>query len=234
MIGEPTETDRIRAAYARRRDDVRLGPVAEYVVAERRGLIRRLAAAHFGGDLGNLRVCDIGCGAGGDLAAWRDAGVRETGLAGTELLQEPLTAARAALPAADLRLVDGFVLPWEDRTFDLAWASMTFSSIRDAASRRQLFTEMWRVTRPGGLLALYDFRVRKPTNPDVVAMTQRTIGALGEPPFRRVAVTPLLPALPLVLRLPDPVRTGLLRMLPRTHAIWIWVRDGSGATTVSW
>lgn len=230
-MGEASETDRIRAAYARRHDDVRTGPVADYVVTERRELIQRLAAAHFGDDLGSLRVCDIGCGAGGDLAAWRESGASEAGLAGTELLEEPLTAARAALPAADLRLVDGFILPWEDRLFDLAWASMTFSSIRNAASRRRLFTEMWRVTRPGGMLALYDFRIRKPTNPDVVAMTQRSIGALGPPPTRRVAVTPFLPALPLVLRLPKPMRERLLRILPRTHAIWIWeippVEEGS-------
>ncbi|HET9878731.1 MAG TPA: hypothetical protein VFQ81_05455, partial [Candidatus Limnocylindria bacterium] len=101
----------------------------------------------------------------------------------------------------------------------------------------RLFTEMWRVTRPGGMLALYDFWIRKPTNPDVVAMTQRSIGALGPPPTRRVAVTPFLPALPLVLRLPDPMRKGLLWILPRTHAIWIWKRtsetegsSGSGST----
>ena len=223
-MGEASETDRIRAAYARRHDDIDLGRVAEYVVSERREVIQRAVAAHFGEQLGDVRICDVGCGAGGDLAAWRDAGVGEALLAGTELLAEPLAIAQALLPSADLRLVDGFTLPWADHAFDLAWASMTFSSVTDAARRRQLFTEMWRVTRPGGLVAMYDFRIRKPTNSDVVAMTQRRIDALGAPPSRRKSVTPFLPALPLILRLPGPMSAGLLRVLPRTHAIWIWDR----------
>lgn len=219
------ETERIRAAYGRRNDDVQRGPAAEFVVAERRAIIREAAVRQFGDRVSSIDICDVGCGAGGDLVSFSvDLGIAQERLAGTELLPGPLAEASRALPEADLRLVDDFELPWPDASFDLTWSSMAFSSIRDARSRRRLFDEMQRVTRRGGLVAIYDFRVRKPTNSDVVAMTARRIRELGVVPAQRLTATPFLPLLPVALRLPARLRRAALSLLPRTHAIWLWRR----------
>ena len=219
------ETKRIRAAYERRNDDVRTSAAARFVVAERRTIIREAVVRQFGDRVASIDICDVGCGAGGDLVSISDdLGIAQEHLAGTELLQGPLAEASRALPEADLRLVDGFELPWPDASFDLTWSSMAFSSIKDARSRRRLFEEMRRVTRGGGLVAIYDFRVRKPTNPDVVALTARRIRDLGVVPAQRVTATPFLPLLPVALRLPAPLRRAALSLLPRTHAIWLWPR----------
>ncbi len=199
-----------------------MSPTVRFVVDERRAELVRIVERLVARRVNDLRICDVGCGDGGDLAFWRDRGIPETQLSGTELLRGPLTSARERLPNADLRLVDGFQLPFDDRSFDVVYASMVLSSILEDESRQALFREMQRVSEPGGIVAVYDFRIRKPGNHNVVAMTRDRVRALGRTPDVMRALTPLLPALPWVLRLPSGVRTAALKALPRTHALWAW------------
>jgi ubiquinone/menaquinone biosynthesis C-methylase UbiE len=194
-------------------------------VRERRALLQRLADDLSGRDPAQMAVCDVGCGSGSDLAYWRDLGVEEARLAGTELLADRAAAARAALPAADIRLVDSYELPFDSNQFALTTASLVFSLIKSAEDRAQLFREMSRVTEPGGAVAIYDFRVRKPTNREVVALTAPRVRALsGSHPDAVWSAGPFLPLLPLALAMPPPVGTLLLRALPRTHALYAWRR----------
>ena len=195
-----------------------MSPTVRFVLDERRTALFPMVDR----PLRSLRICDVGCGDGGDLQFWEKRGVPAEQMSGTELLSEPLAIARSRLPAADLRLVDGFELPFGDDTFDLVYASMVFSSILDPAARRTLFRELERVVAPGGIVTIYDFRVRKPTNPNVVAMTRGRIRDLGRMPKRMQPLTPLLPLLPMVLRVPGRLQRPLLAALPRTHALWVW------------
>ena len=172
----------------------------------------------------SLRVCDVGCGIGGDLENWKALGIIEEALAGTELSSERAERARQKLPMADVRQVSSFDLPFADGSFDLTSASLVLSTVTDDEWRTHLFKEMWRITRPGGLVLVYDFRVRKPTNPNVVAMNARRVAQLGTGPSLRYPAAPFLPFLGLVLRLPRPLRPWALRALPRTHALWVWRR----------
>lgn len=169
-----------------------------------------------------LAVCDVGCGTGDDLAFWASRGVRQDRLAGTELSAEREAAASAGLPHADIRVVTGFEIPFESGRFDLTSASLVLSTIKDDWLRRQLFEEMIRITAPGGVVAVYDFRIRRPGNVNVVPMTPARIGMLGPDPDTVRSAAPLLPILSLVLGWPDPVRAAAIRLLPRTHAIWAW------------
>lgn len=185
--------------------------------------MREIVGATLRIDFAALRICDVGCGDGSDLEAWHKLGVPEDQLAGTELQRALVTLARDRLPAAEIREVDGFLMPFDDAAFDVTWASMVFSSVLDSASRHMLFSEMNRITRPGGMVAIYDFVVRKPTNRHVAAMTRTRLGTLaGRVPDRRVSVTPFLPALPFALKLPRPIQGMALPLLPRTHAISAW------------
>jgi ubiquinone/menaquinone biosynthesis C-methylase UbiE len=128
------------------------------------------------------------------------------------------------LPGADLRLVDSFTIPWPDGSFDVTWSSMALSSILSSSNRKALFDEMVRVTKLGGVIAVYDLVVRKPTNRDVVAMTSARIRQFGLVPDERIRATPFLPLLDRVLGLPRTARVMALRFLPRTHAVWIWTK----------
>lgn len=189
--------------------------------AERRALLERLARATLPA-IGELTVCDVGCGGGTDLQHWRSVGVDEERLFGTELVRERAEAARRAVQRASIALVDRFEIPFPDRSFDLVTASLVLSSIRDAAGRRALVAEMRRVTREGGLLAVYDFRVRKPWNRNVVAISGSELASTLGPPHAEYRLAPFLPLLDLALKLPAALRTSAIGVLPRTHRLWVW------------
>lgn len=222
-MADPTtrEADRIRSYFGE--FSSRRGRGSGLLVEERRRLVEQLVEQTLP-PLAEITVCDVGCGAGSDLRHWRSLGVPEDGLFGTELLSTRADAAREALPRSTIAEVDGFEIPFPDGSFDLVSASLVLSSVRDAANRRQLTAEMWRVTRGGGALVIYDFRVKKPWNSNVVAMRGSELAATLGPPAAEHRLAPFLPLLDLALRLPRFPRGAIVRLLPRTHRLWVWAR----------
>ena len=112
--------------------------------------------------------------------------------------------------------------PFPDDSFDLVSASLVLSTIRDRSGRAALLAEMSRVTRAGGLLAIYDFRVRKPWNRNVVAMSGSELAAALGPPNSEFRLGPFLPLLDPALKLPGGLRGPTIGLLPRTHRLWVW------------
>lgn len=216
-----SETERIREYFR----STRWGASAArtYLVLERTALLRAAAAA-LGRSPAELSVCDVGCGGGADLAAWREFGVPEDRLAGTELVPERAMLSRQRLPKADVHEVDGFELPFASRMFEICTASLVISTVGSIDDRRRLIREMERVTRPGGILAVYDFRVRKPWNRSVTAVTTRQLAGLLREPDGVTGAAPFLPILEVALRLPRTLRETIIRSLPRTHRLWVWRR----------
>ena len=221
------EADRIRSYFGeaswRQTDGRRM------LVDERRRLLARIARVRLPA-VGELTVCDVGCGAGADLEHWRSLGVAESRLFGTELVPQLAAAASGALPNASVIRVDGFEIPFPDSSFDLVTASLVLSSIRDPEGRRRMLNEMRRVARPGGLLAIYDFRIRKPWNRNVVAMSGLELAITLGPPRAEYRLAPFLPLLDLALRLPAPLRGAAVGVLPRTHRLWVWELPRHDAT----
>jgi len=213
------ETHRIRAYY--REASWRASSGRHFLIAEWRTQVEHVVA-ELGIDPHSLRICDVGCGVGSDLQRWHELGVPERQLSGTELIPDRAEAAGRALPGASIEYVDGFHVPFADGAFDLVTASLVFSTVVNPAGRRRLATEMRRVTSPGGLIAIYDFRIRKPWNRNVRPVGDRDLTAVLGPPWRRIAVSPFLPLLDLALRLPSRMARRLVRVLPRTHRIWMW------------
>ena len=219
MPEDTDEAQRIRSYY--RDASWRASRGREFLVSEWRGLVEDTLVER-GAELSALRICDVGCGAGSDLERWKTLGVPEQQLHGTELIPERAESARRVLPEATIERVDGFAVPFPDGAFDLVTASLVFSSVIDSSGRKALATEMRRVARPGGLIAIYDFRLRKPWNSHVRAVRQADLASSLGPPWRRHAVSPLLPVLDLALRLPSSVARAVVRLLPRTHRVWMW------------
>lgn len=100
-----------------------------------------------------LRVLDAGCGTGRRLRALRGAAL----LAGADLTPEMLAAGRAAaggsfpavLAAADVR-----ALPFADAAFDLVWCRLVIGHV---PSPGDVYRELARVCRPGGMVIVTDF-----------------------------------------------------------------------------
>ena len=214
-----SESERIREYF----ETARWRPSAgrHYLLSERFRLLRAIAVRRRK-PLAELAICDIGCGSGSDLVSWRQAGLTESRLAGTELVSERAQRAKDALPEADIRVVSGFELPFSSGVFDLCTASLVLSTITSPSQRRTLLHEMIRVTSPGGSVIVYDFVIRKPWNREVAPVTSRSLRAMWRAPDETYRAAPLLPALDLALRLPRRAATWLIALLPRSHRVWVW------------
>lgn len=120
----------------------------------------RKATRELAGDLGierQMRVLDVGSGLGGaarHLA--REFGCRVTGL---DLSAEYCRVATALTLSLGLesrvcfRQGNALALPFADASFDVVWTQHAGMNIAD---KQGLYSEMWRVLKPGGRLAIYD------------------------------------------------------------------------------
>ncbi|HLG12797.1 MAG TPA: class I SAM-dependent methyltransferase [Dehalococcoidia bacterium] len=166
------EADRVKAAYARR-DELGLDARYEYwqpanlfiYQARERALLAHLRKASLL-PLTGRRVLDAGCGDGSVLRDLLRYGANQRDLDGIDLLPERVERAKALLPWAKIETGDAQTLPYEDETFDLVLGFTLLSSVMDPAARKAVAGEMRRVTRRGGLVLVYDFRLN-PLNRDV-------------------------------------------------------------------
>ena len=111
------------------------GPPPEHLVE----FVRSLAPAE--------RALDLGCGDGRLTSELRAAQ-----LVGADVSQVALDRARRRLPDAELvHVAPDERLPFEDNEFDLALCAETIEHVRDT---QLLLSELRRVLRPGGRLAL--------------------------------------------------------------------------------
>jgi SAM-dependent methyltransferase len=221
---EADELARIRSVYRDRdRRGWRSGPFQEAyhrlrmerIATTRLVLTRFLSEQH-------PRLLDVGCGSGGDLAYLRGTGWPADRLAGVDLIPSRLAAARLACPDVELRLGDGSSVPFPDNSVDVATAVTVFSSILDLRVRRALFAEMERVVRPGGVVILYDFVIRKPTNPNVIGMPLQRLTELGRPPDWTIRLSPLLQAVAVGAAVHPRLADLAMRVAPRTHRLSGW------------
>jgi SAM-dependent methyltransferase len=99
--------------------------------------------------LRGLRVVDLGCGFGWFCRFAREAGA--SSVLGLDLSEKMLARARAetADPAITYAIADLDSLSLADRSFDLAYSSLAFHYVEDAA---RLFASIHRALAPGGRL----------------------------------------------------------------------------------
>lgn len=114
-----------------------------------------------GVDLKGRRVLDFGCGAGGiTLHIARTHEPAE--IVGYDVEQPVIDRARAAAASAGLCAVARFVssppgrLPFDDGAFDVVFSKDAMIHVPD---KEALFAELFRVLRPGGVLAASDWLI---------------------------------------------------------------------------
>ncbi len=131
-----------------------LAPVDEFHVRGQEATAELARAARLDA---TMHVLDVGSGVGGPsryLAA--EFGCRVTGL---DLTQEYCRAAQVLADRLGLgdrilyRQGDALNMPFDDASFDVAWTQHTAMNIED---KPRLYSEMWRVVKQGGLIAIYD------------------------------------------------------------------------------
>jgi MPBQ/MSBQ methyltransferase len=104
-----------------------------------------------------MQVLDVGCGLGGPSRRLASIyGCHVTGLDLTEAYCRVAEALSTRLGLGHLvsyRTGNALDMPFEDTRFDVLWTQHTAMNIGEKA---QLYSEMYRVLKPGGHLAIYD------------------------------------------------------------------------------
>ncbi|MDQ0725312.1 class I SAM-dependent methyltransferase [Microbacterium sp. W4I20] len=108
------------------------------------------------------RVLDVGCGSGEFLAMLGTLGAEAAGIDPARRMVE---IARAAAPAADVRVGAAEELPWPDASFDVVTA---FNALQFAEDTLDALAEMHRVTAPGGLVAIVNWAERDRNDLDAI------------------------------------------------------------------
>ena len=108
-------------------------------------------------DAGSV-VLDVGCGAGFDLAVASELVGADGWVHGTDLTREMVDQSRALvdrLGIANVKVqhVDSDKLPYEDSMFDVVISN---GVINLSPNKRELFSEIFRVLKPGGILQFAD------------------------------------------------------------------------------
>lgn len=178
---EHPDVTRLRAEYAERAshidktDRYSLFNLAQlFAIQQRQRVILKCLRRNGLYPLKGRHILEVGCGSGGVLLEALSFGADSAKLHGAELLLESVQRAFTSLP---LTCADAQNLPYATASFDLTMQFTVFSSVLDDGVKRNLASEMLRVTKPGGLILWYDFWLN-PTNPQTRGIRPAEIRAL--------------------------------------------------------
>jgi ubiquinone/menaquinone biosynthesis C-methylase UbiE len=138
-------------------DDIRnfarwYDPIFEGVLGGLRASAARVVPPHQG-----LKVLDIGCGTGAQLAYYQAGGSQVFGI---DLSKPMLQVAKSNLGnQAALTVGDALRIPFPDRTFDLVISSLFIHQLHPGL-RAAMLEEVVRVLQPEGKILLIDFHVQ--------------------------------------------------------------------------
>lgn len=227
MMTHEQEAARIAAAYARRHKSYSYLDPAVYMPAQEleRAFVAWLRRVDLG-PVDSIRLLEIGCGHGTNLATFLRLGLAPENLRGNELIAERVESARRRLPRqVEIMPGDASLLQIENGTFDVVFQSMVFSSVLMDSMRRALAAKMWSWVRPGGGVLWYDFTFNNPANADVRGIRLGEIARLF--PAGRIRTERLTLAPPLA-RLVTGIHPALYTVFNcawflRTHVL-CWIR----------
>jgi SAM-dependent methyltransferase len=154
-----TDYDRYRDRYREELDQAVsfAGVSHEFFTRAKADELLRIARRHLG-DPRQLEALDVGCGIG--LTDGHLAGRFRT-LTGTDVSPGVLETASLENPGIRYELAERGRLPFDDGAFDLAFAVCVVQVV-PSAERPRFVAELARVTRPDGLVVLFE---HNPYNP---------------------------------------------------------------------
>jgi SAM-dependent methyltransferase len=133
------------------------GRDASFFAARKVALLDRLLQAQ-GHELSGASVLDVGCGTG---TTDQHLVTRVKELQGVDLSEEMVAMARTRVPGASFESYDGEKLPCATGSFDLVIAICVLHHV-PPAQQLDFADELTRVTRSGGLIAIFE---HNPVNP---------------------------------------------------------------------
>ncbi|HTU14414.1 MAG TPA: class I SAM-dependent methyltransferase [Solirubrobacterales bacterium] len=140
--------------------------VVEHYLAKRVAFVKRLMPAG--------SVLDVGCGTGVVASRLADEGYEVTGADPSAGMLRHLRAADDRVEAVQASATE---LPFEDGRFDLTMCVAVMHHIAEPESVRTALIEMVRVTRPGGLVLVWDHNPRNPYWKNLMARVPQDDGS---------------------------------------------------------
>jgi ubiquinone/menaquinone biosynthesis C-methylase UbiE len=110
----------------------------------------------------SARVLDVGCGDGDSLWVFLRLGFEPSNLFGVDIQEDKIRRAKATNSLVTFDCMDATSLTFRDDSFDIVMESMMFLQLTDDEIARRIASEMIRVTKPGGILLVSDWRYSKP------------------------------------------------------------------------
>jgi ubiquinone/menaquinone biosynthesis C-methylase UbiE len=156
---DATDFDRFADAYevAVDRSVSFTGKDSSFFAARKVEVIRDIVRRSVG-PLEGVRALDVGCGTG-STDSFLAPLVGE--LHGADISEEMLERARQNVAQATFHWYDGEKLPFPEDSFDLAFAICVFHHI-PPSRRFKVVSEMVRITRPDGVVAMFEHNPRNP------------------------------------------------------------------------
>ncbi len=169
---------------------------------------------------GTGRILDMGCGRGWWRRSLVAAGVDPGRLSGIDIQPERVSAAREAVPGAEIQVGDARNLRASDESFGVVIQLTLLSSLGSHRAIREALGEGMRVLAPGGLLLIYEPRVPNPLNRHTLLLGEEDLDAAGLTPREQQSLT-VVPALARRLGRRTPERYERLARIPflRTHRL---------------
>jgi SAM-dependent methyltransferase len=133
------------------------GTEQEFYLRAKANEVERLVRQHLG-SISNPSLLDVGCGVG---LVHEMLGDKFPGLIGVDVAPETLVEAQKRQPGGRFVRYDGRRLPFADGEFDLAYTVNVLHHV-DPSAWPDFVAELARVTRSGGLVAVFE---HNPWNP---------------------------------------------------------------------
>jgi SAM-dependent methyltransferase len=191
------------------------------------GLFRRQGVE----SLDSYAVFEAGCSTGYNLRLMVQWGGRPENMAGIDLDPAAVDYCRAHSPEIRVHGGSADAIPEADGAFDLTMAFTLFSSVHDEDLSHGIARELFRVTKPGGLILVYDMRRRSP-NRDVHPIGVDDLRRWFPKCALRVRTITLAPPISRVVGRFAPALYTPLAAIPllRTHAMYTLRRPGAPVT----
>lgn len=177
-----TEIDRIQKVYQhyndtdipKKRWDMK-NPGNIKIESERATAILQLFKKNDFLPLHNLKILDIGCGVGKNLANFLNWGANPNNLFGVDLLQDRIDLAKKNLREINFFHMNAEELEFKDEYFDLIIVFTVYSSILEKQMLLNVTSQINRVLKKNGAVLWYDFRYDNPRNSNVRGVSLKQI-----------------------------------------------------------
>lgn len=203
-----------------------LGPGNLLMVQERERYLAGVLREQGYESLEGLRCFEAGCSSGHNLHTFIQWGAHSGDMAAIDM--DPEMAAHMRTHSPEIRMHEGSAeqIPEANESFDLSIAFTLFSSVPDEEASSAIADELFRITRPGGLIVVYDMTRRNPRNRNVHPVTVDAIRRWFPKCPLKVRRITLAPPIARAVGRFAPGLYGPLAALPflRTHAMYVMRR----------